>query len=171
MGHSLGGRVALAARQLAPAAVGEVVLLDISPGPLSFETELDHILHLVLAAPSSVPDRQQMRGYFTAAGVSEPLADWLILNLVQDSGAYHWRIERRALEELHHSSRATDLWPAIVGAGSPTRCIRGERSRFVGDADAARLTQAGCRVDTLADAGHFVHVDQPAQLLDLLCPE
>ena len=46
------------------------------------------------------------------------------------------------------------------------RVIRGGKSDHVSDADAQRLTAAGCRVDTLEGASHFLHVDRPEELLD-----
>jgi pimeloyl-ACP methyl ester carboxylesterase len=46
------------------------------------------------------------------------------------------------------------------------QAIRGGRSSYVSDADARRLAAAGARVDTLPGAGHFLHVDRPAELLD-----
>ncbi|PYM24966.1 MAG: alpha/beta hydrolase, partial [Candidatus Rokuibacteriota bacterium] len=39
-------------------------------------------------------------------------------------------------------------------------------SEYVSDADVRRLEAAGCRVDTIEGAGHFLHVDRPEELLD-----
>ena len=61
-----------------------------------------------------------------------------------------------------------DLWPVIEAGTTPARCIRGGRSRYVSEDDAARLRAAGCPVDTIAGAGHHVHVDALEELLALL---
>jgi pimeloyl-ACP methyl ester carboxylesterase len=37
---------------------------------------------------------------------------------------------------------------------------------YVPEADARRLQAAGARVDTIEGAGHFLHVERPAELLD-----
>jgi esterase len=169
VGHSLGGRVALAARLLQPAAVGQIVLLDISPAPVTRIADgLHSVLERLLSAPATVENREDMRDFFLAGGVSAPLTDWVLMNLLHEGGYYRWRIDRPALGAFHERSTPTDLWGALGGDGLQACCIRGALSHFVSDADAARLKQVGCPVQTLADAGHFVHVDQQAALLAAL---
>ena len=73
----------------------------------------------------------------------------------------------RALAALYAEIGADDLWPAVERRrGYSIHVIRGGKSDHVSDADARRLTAAGCRVDTLEGAGHFLHVDRPEELLD-----
>jgi len=68
---------------------------------------------------------------------------------------------------LYAEIGADDLWPAVERRrGYSIHVIRGGKSDHVSDADARRLTAAGCRVDTLEDASHFLHVDRPEELLD-----
>lgn len=169
VGHSLGGRVALAAARVAPGALAEVVLLDIAPG--SFDparAPTRPVLDLLLAAPDTAADRREMRSFFVQGGLSPALADWLLMNLRQENGRFAWRIDRRALAALHDRSSRDDLWPVVESRAVPIRCVRGGRSPYVGDADAARLRAAGCPVETLPEAGHYLHVDALEALLDVL---
>jgi pimeloyl-ACP methyl ester carboxylesterase len=46
--------------------------------------------------------------------------------------------------------------------------VRGERSGYVDAREAGRLEAAGCPVETVSDAGHFLHVERPAAVLDAL---
>ena len=65
MGHSLGGRVALAAARRAPESVTDVTLLDIGPGPLDPATsETRRVLQVLLAAPAEARDRRELRPFF-----------------------------------------------------------------------------------------------------------
>ena len=170
VGHSLGGRVALAARLLRPEAVREVVLLDITPSPMQgLVGDLGQVLALLLKAPATTESREAMREFFTAGGVSGPLADWLLMNLLNEGAFYRWRIDREALGAFHRRVAGTDLWASLSLPGARTRCIRGGSSPYVSDADVARMEGLGCPVQTLAGAGHFVHVDaQPALLQSLV---
>jgi pimeloyl-ACP methyl ester carboxylesterase len=148
VGHSLGGRVSLAASLHAPEAVTRVTLLDITPGPV----------------PGNLSESGAVLGV-----LSEPLADWLLMNLVTEADGVRWRFDRQALAELHSRVNGTDLWAAVErGDRPPMRCIRGGRAKYVSDADADRLVAAGVPVATLPDAGHFVHVDAPQALLEWL---
>ena len=49
----------------------------------------------------------------------------------------------------------------------PVQVIRGGRSRYVSDADAARLQAAGVPVETLEGAGHHVHVEALDPLVEV----
>lgn len=170
VGHSLGGRVSLAASLLSPEAVANVTLLDIAPGPVPVDlSESGMVLQILLQAPDTAPGRREMRAGLVAQGLSEGLADWLVMNLTPTpDGGVRWRFDRQALRELHGQVNGVELWAAVERPGARVRCIRGGRSRYVTDADMKRLEAAGCPVATLPGAGHFVHVDAAQALLQWL---
>ena len=170
VGHSLGGRVSLAASLVSPADVARVELLDIAPGRVPVDlSESGMVLNVLLRAPDTASNRREMRAGLVGQGLSEGLADWLVMNLVATpEGGVRWRFDRQALARLHQRVNGAELWAAVEHPGARVRCIRGGRSRYVTDADAARLEAAGCPVATLPEAGHFVHVDAPQALLQWL---
>ncbi|MBN1207038.1 MAG: alpha/beta hydrolase [Myxococcaceae bacterium] len=170
VGHSLGGRVSLAASLASPADVASVTLLDIAPSPVPVDlSESGMVLHMLLQAPDTAPSRREMRAGLVGQGLSEALADWLVMNLTPTAdGWVRWRFDRQALAELHGRVNGVDLWAAVERPGARVRCIRGGRSRYVTDADVARMQAAGCPVETLPEAGHFVHVDAAQALLQWL---
>lgn len=167
VGHSLGGRVALAASLRTPQDVASVTLLDITPSPIpSAHSESGKVLEVLLAAPATAPDRRTLRAELTGRGLSGPLADWLLMNLESSpEGGVRWRFDRESLAELHGRVNSENLWPALERPGAKVRCIRGGRAPYVTDADVARMEALGCPVATLPEAGHFVHVDAPDALL------
>lgn len=169
VGHSLGGRVALQARAHNPELVSEVVLLDISPGSAAGRAPgLAHMLQSLLAAPTRAASRSAMGSHLEATGLPRDLVDWLLLNLERHDDAVRWRIDRGALAALHRRIEGADQWPAVADDPGCVTLIRGDRSSLVTEADARRLAELGATVHTLAGAGHFVHLDAPAALLDLL---
>lgn len=169
VGHSLGGRVALAAARLDPDALAEGVLVDIAPGPVVLPRR-DPVLARLLAAPDRVARREDARDFLTAGGVPVPVADWLVMNLEHDddAGDYRWRIDRAAMAALSRRTNAEDLWDVVDAGRVRLRLIRGGDSGYTTEADVERLRAAGVPVDTVPGAGHFVHVDAPDALLDLL---
>ena len=167
VGHSLGGRVALRAALLEPTAIGLVTLLDITPGPLDDGGDVSRVLEILLRMPETFATRGQARARLVAAGLAPALADWLLLNLTPAGEGHRWRIDRRALADLHARVAAEDLWPAVERPHRfPLRCIRGGVSGYVGDVDASRLEAAGCPVTTIEGAGHFLHADRPQAVAD-----
>ncbi|QSQ11162.1 alpha/beta fold hydrolase [Myxococcus landrumensis] len=170
VGHSLGGRVSLAASLHVPESVARVSLLDIAPGPVPFDlSDSGMVLGILLQAPSRAANRKDMRAELSGRGLSDGLTDWLLMNLVTEGDSVRWRFDRQALAELHSRVNGMDLWAALERPDHPPmRCVRGGRSRYVSDAEAARMEAAGCPVTTLPSAGHFVHVDTAKELLEWL---
>ena len=167
VGHSLGGRVALRAAALDPAAVGGVTLLDIAPGPVETGGAIDRVLEAVLNAPDTFASRGEARVMLVRAGLAPELAVWLLLNLEPAADRYRWRVDRRALAVLHARIVPEDLWPVVEGPRAWTlRCVRGAASSYVTERDARRLQAAGCPVVTIEGAGHFLHAERPREVVD-----
>jgi esterase len=169
VGHSLGGRVALALVRLEPALVRDLVLLDITPGPIDDRLSASRrALQVLLRAPDEAPDRRSLRGFLVEGGLSPGLADWLAMNVRLEDGRARWTFDRGALDRLQTRISADDLWDVIEERLVPTRAIRGGRSGYVRDEDVRRFEAAGVPVDTLPDAGHDVHVEALDALVDRL---
>jgi pimeloyl-ACP methyl ester carboxylesterase len=166
VGHSLGGRVALAAARRA--AVSDLVLLDIAPGPIEVDRGSGRVLDILLAAPEEAPSRRDLRQHLVLAGLSGETADWLAMNVRVEDGRARWTFDRQALGRLQEKTSAEDLWDVVEGRRIAVRCIRGGRSQYVQEADVRRLEAAGCSVQTLAGSGHEVHVEAIDALLDAL---
>jgi esterase len=167
IGHSLGGRLALRAALLEPPAIAHLTLLDVTPSPRAPGGAVAAIVKALADAPDAAHDRQTFRSWFRQAGLPPAAIELLLLNLVHEGDVYRWRIDRRALAELYPEIGAEDLWPAVEGRRAyAVHVIRGGASDHVSDADVRRLAAAGCRVDTIEGASHFLHVDRPEQLLD-----
>jgi pimeloyl-ACP methyl ester carboxylesterase len=167
VGHSLGGRVALATALRAPAAMAHVTLLDIAPSPAPPGGETARVVDALVRAPAEAARREDFRAWFTDRGLPAALTDWLLLNLERADDRLRWRIDRRALAAFYPRINAEDLWAAIEAPRAyGVHAVRSARSGYVSDADRRRLEAAGARVDTIEGAGHFLHVDRPDETLD-----
>jgi esterase len=169
VGHSLGGRVALRACLLDPAAVTHVTLLDIAPSPREDEGETTRVVKALISAPETGDSRETFRRHFRQTSLAKDLTDWLLLNLIREGESYRWRIDRGVLAALHPRIKAEDLWPAVEGPrGYSLHCIRGALSDYVSEDDARRLRSAGCPVDTVEGASHFLHVERPGEVAECI---
>jgi len=167
IGHSLGGRVALRAALLQPSTLTHVTLLDVTPAPGPPGGDTASIVDALTAAPDAGRTRDEFRTWFRRAGLAPEITDWLLLNVVSVGDVYRWRLDRAALAALYPRIGAEDLWPAVEGQRAyGVHVVRGEKSDYVSEDDVLRLQAAGCRVDTVAGAGHFLHVERPRELLD-----
>ncbi len=166
VGHSLGGRVGLAAADAFAGDLSRLVLLDIAPGPIAPEThESRRVVELLCQAPASATSRQAMRAALLALGLGEPTADWLLLNLAsKPEDGVAWRIDRVALREFHARVSREDLWSVPAQRRVPMLLVRGSRSRLVGPDDVRRLESLGVEVKVV-EAGHDVHAEAPDAVL------
>lgn len=167
VGHSLGGRVALRACLLEPAAIAHVTLLDIGPSAFRNDHEIGRIVESLVAAPDAAPSRDAFRQHFRAAGLADEVTEWLLLNLEPTAGGHRWRIDRAALAALRERTGGEDLWAAVEAPHAYSlHCVRAGVSSYVSDEDVRRLTAAGCPVDTIEGASHFLHVERPLEVVE-----
>ena len=159
VGHSLGGKVALAAARRGAARMRGVGLIDIGPGRVpAAEAGSGQVADVLCAAPERSSTRREMREWLSSR-LPPALADWLAMNLVPSGGGFAWRVDREALRRAHAAMLSEDLWDVVLGRRVPIRCARGGSSPYLPEADAQRLEANGCPVATFPGAGHFLHVD------------
>ncbi|MEN9797397.1 MAG: hypothetical protein RL653_1093 [Pseudomonadota bacterium] len=169
VGHSLGGRVALAAADVAEAEVEAVALLDITPSPLEpAQSASVAVMQRWLKVPDSAPDRRAMKEAMLGTGLSAPITEWLMMNLRSvEGGGVRWRVDRAALGALQQRVNPEGLWDVVEKQAVRLLCIRGDRSPYVPEADARRLEALGVEVATVP-SGHDVHVEALGPVVTLL---
>ncbi len=161
VGHSLGGKVAMQIALNQPQRVQRLVIADIAP--VAYGRGHDTVfaaLHAVdLAAVQSRADAERMMAPF----IDEPALRQFLLKSLQrtDEGGYRWRFDLAALEANYDALRAAPVGEPFAG---PTLFIRGGRSDYISTAHEPLLRKLfpHHRLETIAEAGHWVHGEQPA---------
>jgi len=157
VGHSMGGRVAMALAAQ-DAGFGRVIVLDMGPGqPQS--SVADKMVEDLGAAPASFETRSAAEEHFLELGHSPFIVQWLLMNLRRDGVGLAWKIRRPWLTALHASSSATSLWAAVEAGPERFSFLFGARSTLCSKEDKRRLRTLGAQVDELQDVGHFLHVE------------
>ncbi|HVK74228.1 MAG TPA: alpha/beta hydrolase [Kofleriaceae bacterium] len=177
LGHSFGGKVVLALRTRR--ALAQTWVLDASPSarPGGWDAP-DNSVRLVWEALRRHDRGWARRDDFVAAlvadGLAAPLAHWLAMNLVPaDGGGLRLRLDLEAVHELLHDYYALDLWPAVEDPALPgaLHVVVATRASALSTDDRARLAApppaARLHVHSI-DAGHWLHLDAPAAVVDLL---
>jgi esterase len=168
-GHSLGGKVMLAAR--ASVHAQQTWVLDASP---SAGAPDDRDSVALLAVMEQLPARWTRREDFvaaiTAAGHPASLGQWLAMNLVADGSGFALRLDLGAMRALLASYFATDLWAALADpAPGAVHLVVATRAHTLSSADRARAAALPPHV-TIHEVptGHWLHVEAPATVVDLL---
>ncbi len=181
LGHSFGGKVALAFAARRPAGLRQLWILDCPLGEPAHadprRSDPGRVLAALRSLPPVVAARSTVVDDLVRRGVGESVAAWMATNLRPVEGGFAFPFDVDAIEEL-----LVDYW-RTDGVALLDRCakdvhvhvVRGARSdRFAPD-ELARLDALAAagriRVHVLADAGHFLQADNPAGLLAIIAPE
>ena len=173
VGMSLGGLTAMRLAVTAPELVRELVLVDVTPSAPERHTEMtdaqkgtvalvqgertfptfDAMLEVTVAAAPHRDRESLRRGVFHNAKRLE-------------DGTWTWRYD-----SIRTADGFEGLWDDVPRLTTPTTLIRGAKSFFVNDDDAAEFARTAPgfqRVHIVEDSGHSVQSDQPRALVELL---
>lgn len=162
IGHSMGGKVAMTLACAHPDRVSHLVVLDMAPKPYPprWEEEFAAMLALPVA---SLGSRREAESRLEPVVKDWAFRQFLLSNLTRrEEGGFAWTINLPLLQRCLPALFEHPLGPGERYEG-PTLFLRGERSRFVADADEALIREhfPQGRLETVRGAGHNVHFDAP----------
>jgi pimeloyl-ACP methyl ester carboxylesterase len=177
IGHSLGGKVALAYAATRRQTLETVWVLDSQPGARDERTDSPTrtVLSLLEALPMHFSNRNQFVSLVEQAGQSRAVAAWLAMSVVRDGDEYRLGMDLVAIRSILEDYFRRDLWPELEHR-EPRRelhVVLAGRSHVWQPGDRERLehlaaTNPTLHTHVLEDAGHWVHVDAPQALTALL---
>ena len=162
IGHSLGGKVAMQFAVNEPHCVDRMMVIDIAPKayPAAHRPLLTAMKTLELARCKTYGDVDRALEPIRQTQVRQ----FLIKNLGRGADAsFHWRI---GLDEIISNYDAlTEAVSADRAVVNPTCFMRAGKSNFIADTDIPQIRQmfANAEVVTIADAGHWLHIDAADQ--------
>lgn len=170
LGHSMGGKVAMRLALDRPDVVERVIVADIAP-----QTYV-HGNRDLTAAMLALQLTPGMTRAEASAALAAPIPDpmirsFLLLNLRLGSAQPNgWRI---GLSELSDAMPAIEGWEPVAGQyGGPALFLSGSRSHHVPEdtQPAIRALFPAAVFETVSDAGHWLHVDNPAGFIAAIVP-
>ena len=164
IGHSIGGKVAMAFSHYYPDYCRKLVIVDIAPKHYQQEHTLifNALLALDLSAFSKRSEVEQVLGN---AIPDKAIRQFLLMNLDITGDMLKWRINLPALFENY-----PQLLQAVCEEqriSIPSCFIKGERSSYIVDEDATLISSiySNVEIHTIEQAGHWVHAEQPQAFL------
>ncbi len=161
VGHSLGGKVAMATTLLAPDRVARLLVADIAPVAYTHGNRLfaDAMLSLPIARLSTRAEADAA----LAEHVPDATIRALLLQNLDARPPMRWRI---GLREIVASIDEAEGWPHFPSGAAydgVALFLRGERSNYIEPAHHADIRRffPRARLATLREAGHWLHVDKP----------
>ena len=168
MGHSMGGKTAMAVALMHPELVSRLIVVDIAPVVYvdrlsSFAQAMRDIDTLSAASRSEIQQR------LAQAVPDATVVPFLMQNLVMRDAHFDWRIN---LACITASIESLSDFPSALRSlrfNGPVQVIAGGRSDYVQRRDGADFGPMFTRVqlDVIESADHWVHADEPQRFLAL----
>lgn len=196
IGHSMGGKVALDfAECCSRGDYGEsfvlpkqLWVLDSVPGEVvtdDSDGEVEKVLSTLKFIPNPIPSRRWLVDYMRNLGFSKTLSDWLGSNLKRvdtSSEEVTWVFDVNGIVEMFNSYRKKSYWSLLQHPpqGLEISIVRAENSDRWNSAVLAQLESIANKEQSadngrvfyhvLKNAGHWVHIDNPKGLIDIMAP-
>lgn len=163
LGHSMGGKAAMWFALNYPGRVDKLVVADIAP--VSYRHSFDGLIHALKAVPlAEMTNRKQAEVELAEAIPELSYRQFLLQNLILKDGAYCWRVDLDIFQRTAHHIVAFPETQGIAPFSGKALFITGSDSNYVRiDSVSALFPQAALIV--IADAGHWLHVQQPAAFI------
>lgn len=170
LGHSMGGKTAMQFALEHSEKVNKLIVVDVAPKRYAGGHE--EILAAILALDLNTVQTRSNAEQFLRERLpreTEGTIQFLMKNLTRTpEGGFEWKMNFPVIYQHYEDILApitseTPFW-------GETLFVRGEKSNYIQDADWQLITQffPNARLETVADAGHWVHAEQPQRLLQVV---
>jgi pimeloyl-ACP methyl ester carboxylesterase len=167
IGHSMGGKTAMALALTRPAFVQRLMVLDIAP--VTYNHGYDSYVRAMKSLKLSPALTRQAADAALATEIPEPAFRAFLLNNLVLGDQPHWRA---ALDEIGAAMSQLLAWADPPGAPftGPALFVRGEKSDYVRDAAFAKIGALFPQytMETVKNAGHWLHAEQPGAVISAL---
>lgn len=167
IGHSMGGKTAMQFALENQDAFDKLIVVDIGPKayPVHHRTILDGLLSINLIELSSRGEAdKQLAQFIPEIGIRQ----FLLKNLGRNSDGFKWKVNLPVInEKIEIIGRSTG---GKLMTDKPVLFIRGANSNYILDEDIELINETfpTARLETVQNAGHWVHAEKPQEVIDLV---
>jgi esterase len=178
IGHSMGGKTAMFFSADYPERITSLIIVDISPLSylttnsvqlLQHKTILDSMFSIDL---SNVASREQVDEILSKSIPQKYIRQFLLKNLNRSKdNSFSWGINipvlRKKLPEIIDGLNLQDFENKKTITGFPVLFIKGENSDYILEKDSKAIEKIYpyAEIETIENAGHWVHAEQPEHFL------
>ena len=162
LGHSMGGKVAMALALRKPRSVGGLIIVDIAPR--QYVKSNEHLIEEMLALNLKVVKNRSHADELLAERVRDPVfRSFLLQNLYASDQGYQWRPNLRGILQNIPALMGFPFETHHASYRGPVLCISGDKSEYFENADKILLREffPQAKVVTIKGANHWVHADRP----------
>ncbi len=168
LGHSMGGKVGMTIADTCRGLVRKLVVADIAPKqyPVHHKWILDGLMSIDPATLKSRKEADEILEKY----VSQPaIRQFLLKNLRRDhDGRFSWKLNLKVIFKSIEKVGAATLPSEKITI--PALFIRGINSDYITDEDILMIRKyfSDSRVESIGNAGHWLHAEQPVIFMKLV---
>jgi len=175
LGHSMGGKAAMFFAARHPALVRHLVVADMSPR--AYGPTQEHVMAAIHDVNlDMITSRKEAEEQLRNSLHDEGTVQFLLKNLYRrDEGEnagekFAWRFNLSAIEK--NNAAIGVALPAGSRFDGPVLFVRGDRSGYITGEDEQLIKKHFPKavISTVADAGHWVHAENPKGFMDVVVP-
>ncbi|QLB21605.1 acyl-CoA esterase [Vespertiliibacter pulmonis] len=158
IGHSMGGKTAMALTALAPKLVSKLVVIDIAPVPYHLNRH-DDIFKGLFAVKNAKPENRQQAKIEIAKGIHDPGVQQFMLKSFDPQRPEYFKFN---LSGLYHNYHHIMDWKKVY-VETPTLFIKGELSDYLQEKDTKIVLDQfpNAKLFIVSNAYHLVHTEKP----------
>jgi pimeloyl-ACP methyl ester carboxylesterase len=166
LGHSMGGKIAMWFALNNPDYLDKLIVADIAP--VSYSHSFDATINALRSLPlSEISNRKQAEILLAPAMPELSYRQFLLQNLVLIDGHYAWRVNLDIFYQMAPNIAGFPNTETVKPYQGEAFFIAGNDSNFV-KVEAINQLFPTAQLDTILDAGHWLHVQQPKVFIELV---
>lgn len=168
IGHSMGGKTAMQLALSYPEIVRKLVVVDIAPKQYQpgHQAIFEALQSLDLA---TITNRKEAATQLGATIKDAGVQQFLLKNLSRNpNGQYEWKMNLPIIHQYY--DRILENVQMEESFNRPTLFIKGGQSNYIQETDSSAIKNFFplANIETIPQAGHWVHATAPTELLNLI---
>jgi pimeloyl-ACP methyl ester carboxylesterase len=172
LGHSYGGKVALAMAEQLRGLPLQVWVIDATPDVKPPGGSAWDMLRVVRGLPDRFSSRETAQVAIQENGYELAVAQWMTTNLVREGESFRWHLDFAAMERLLRDFFVTGEWNAVETPDPQhdVHIVKATRSNAIAPDTLDRIRRAaGPHVHLHErEGGHWIHAERPDVITALL---
>lgn len=159
VGHSMGGKIAMATALSYPDLVSKLVVADIAP--VTYNSRHDKVFEALESMPlSQIKDRRDALKHMHEHDIDEGTAQFLLKSLARSDDGFKWKMNLSGLKQSYNDIIS---WPTFTTPYQGSCLfIRGGDSDYVTSAHRSAIIEQfpAVKAKTIEGTGHWLHAQK-----------
>ncbi|MEL6117244.1 alpha/beta fold hydrolase [Photobacterium sp. SP02] len=160
IGHSMGGKVAMAMTELAGERIENLIVLDMAPVAYQVHRHQNVFAGLKAVSNQTVTSRKEAEQYLSQHVMEPGVRQFLLKSLYKEQESFLWRFNVDALINNYSTIMG---WSAVSPFPGRTLFIKGQDSEYIlaehREHIASQFPHA--KAHMVANTGHWLHAEKP----------